>query len=307
MLISSYQERYARSTEKIRVLLNFLKEETYSDFQIIKLLFDFKSDRPLYRLLEKVEKMGLIQKHVHESRASRISLWGITADGLAVILTADDNIMPARFEPYRLTGWSLDHHLDNQLVRLTLEKNGATGWINGDRSTFLSQYSVKHRPDGLISLPDGRLIQGNSGNPSVNEFQKAALSDRDLKKEIQYTDGEESYNRVRQWLPAMFKYKGSDVQRYGLIAQDLARIDPEYVHLLPGYAIYDDVMGVDDEGNEVVVERKEIGYTDDVLSLDSNVLLMDLCSAFVYSSNKVLELENEIRELKEIVSKLINK
>jgi hypothetical protein len=46
MLISSYQERYARSTEKIRVLLNFLKEETYSDFQIIKLLFDFKSDRP---------------------------------------------------------------------------------------------------------------------------------------------------------------------------------------------------------------------------------------------------------------------
>lgn len=60
MLISSYQERYARSTEKIRVLLNFLKEETYSDFQIIKLLFDFKSDRPLYRLLEKVEKMGLI-------------------------------------------------------------------------------------------------------------------------------------------------------------------------------------------------------------------------------------------------------
>ena len=158
MLISSYQERYARSTEKIRVLLNFLKEETYSDFQIIKLLFDFKSDRPLYRLLEKVEQMGLIQKHVHESRASRISLWGITTDGLAVILTADDNIMPARFEPYRLTGWSLDHHLDNQLVRLTLEKNGATGWINGDRSTFLSQYSVKHRPDGLISLPDGRLI-----------------------------------------------------------------------------------------------------------------------------------------------------
>lgn len=178
--------------------------------------------------------------------------------------------------------------------------------------THLSDYRVHVWKDGSSEalfrfLPDQRLISGNSGNPSVNEFQKAPLSDRDLKKEIQYTDGEESYNRVRQWLPAMFKYKDSDVQRYGLIAQDLAMIDPEYVHLLPGYAIYDDVMGVDDEGNEVVVERKEIGYTDDVLSLDSNVLLMDLCSAFVYSSNKVLELESEIRELKEIVSKLINK
>ncbi|HIB0100342.1 TPA: tail fiber domain-containing protein [Escherichia coli] len=178
--------------------------------------------------------------------------------------------------------------------------------------THLSDYRVHVWKDGSSEalfrfLPDQRLISGNSVNPSVNEFQKAPLSDRDLKKEIKYTDGKESYNRVRQWLPAMFKYKDSDVQRYGLIAQDLAMIDPEYVHLLPGYAIYEDVIGVDEEGSEVVVERREIGYTDDVLSLDSNVLLMDLCSAFVYSSNKVSELESEIRELKEIVSKLINK
>ncbi|ACN74605.2 tail fiber protein [Escherichia phage SSL-2009a] len=164
--------------------------------------------------------------------------------------------------------------------------------------THLSDYRVHVWKDGMTEslfrfLPDGRLISGNSGNPSVNEFQKAALSDRDLKKEIKYTDGEESYNRVRQWLPAMFKYKESDVQRYGLIAQDLARIDPEYVHLLPGYAIYEDVKGVDEEGNEVVVDRKEIGYTDDVLSLDSNVLLMDLCAAFVHLLHKVEKLEGK--------------
>lgn len=156
-------------------------------------------------------------------------------------------------------------------------------------------------------MPDQRLISGNSGNLSVNEFQKAPLSDRDLKKEIQYTDGEESYNRVRQWRPAMFKYKDSDVQRYGLIAQDLARVDQEYVHLLPGHAIYEDVKGVDEEGNEVVVDRKEIGYTDDVLSLDSNVLLMDLCAAFVYNSNKLSDLEKEVEELKAIVSEFIRK
>lgn len=154
-------------------------------------------------------------------------------------------------------------------------------WRNGD-SEALFRF-----------MPDQRLISGHSGNPSVNEFQKAPLSDRDLKKEIQYTDGEESYNRVRQWLPAMFKYKESDVQRYGLIAQDLARIDPEYVHLLPGYAIYEDIKGVDEEGNEVVVDRKEIGYTDDVLSLDSNVLLMDLCAAFVHLLRKVEKLEGK--------------
>ncbi|QVD49061.1 putative tail tip protein [Escherichia phage UAE_MI-01] len=171
------------------------------------------------------------------------------------------------------------------------------GLVRGG-DTHVSDYRVHVWKNGVTEalfrfLPDQRLISGNSGNPSVNEFQKAPLSDRDLKKEIQYTDGEESYNRVRQWLPAMFKYKESDVQRYGLIAQDLARIDPEYVHLLPGYAIYEDVKGVDEEGNEVVVDRKEIGYTDDVLSLDSNVLLMDLCAAFVHLLHKVEKLEGK--------------
>lgn len=162
----------------------------------------------------------------------------------------------------------------------------------------MSDYRIHAWKSGVTEalfrfLPDGRLIQGNSGNPSAAEFQKAPLSDRDVKKEVQYTDGAESYNRVRQWLPAMFKYKGSDVQRYGFIAQDLARIDPEYVHLLPGHGIYEDVVvGVDEEGIEIV-EQKEIGYTDDVLSLDSNVLLMDLCAAFVHLLQKVEKLEGK--------------
>lgn len=158
MLLTTNSERRERNHEKIRILLNFLKEETYSDFQTLQMLFGFKHHKSLYDLLDKVTKMGLIQKHILESRASKIALWGITNDGIAVVLSPEDSVMPSRFEPYRITGWSLDHHLDNQLVRLTLEKKGATSWINGDRSTFLSQFNVKHRPDGLISLPDGRVI-----------------------------------------------------------------------------------------------------------------------------------------------------
>jgi len=156
--LKTSSERRARNNEKIRILLTFLKEETYSDFQTLQLLFGFKHHKSLYDLLDKVTKMGLIQKHTLESRANKIALWGITNDGLAVVLTPDDKVMPSRFEAYRITGWSLDHHLDNQLVRLTLEKKGAANWINGDRSTFLNQFNVKHRPDGLISLPDGRVI-----------------------------------------------------------------------------------------------------------------------------------------------------
>lgn len=81
MLISSFHERQTRNNEKIKQLLNFLKEETYSDFKTLMLLFGFRDHKSLYSLLAKTERMGLIQKHVFESRTMKISLWGSPATG----------------------------------------------------------------------------------------------------------------------------------------------------------------------------------------------------------------------------------
>ncbi|MBB1526962.1 molybdopterin-guanine dinucleotide biosynthesis protein MobC [Pectobacterium carotovorum subsp. carotovorum] len=158
MLISDYRERRERHCEKIQILLNFLKEETYSDFKTLMLLFDYKNHKPLYLLLAKAIDMGFIQKQTFCTRMEKISLWGITNDGLAAVVTPDDDGFPARFEPAKITGWTLEHHLDNQLARLILEKKGAYGWLHGDRPTFRSRYQVKHRPDGVITLPDGTVI-----------------------------------------------------------------------------------------------------------------------------------------------------
>lgn len=176
MLISSYHERQTRNSEKIRQLLNFLKEETYSDFKTLMQLFSFRDHKSLYSLLAKMERMGLIQKHMLESRTIKISLWGITSDGLAAVLTPNDKIFPARFEPSKITGWTLEHHLDNQAARLILEKKGASGWINGDRASFLSQYQVKHRPDGLLTLPDGNVIAIETERRLKTRFATSRLS-----------------------------------------------------------------------------------------------------------------------------------
>lgn len=82
---------------------------------------------------------------------------GITSDGLAVVLTPDDKIFPPRFEPSKSPAGRWNTIL---IIRppLILEKKGASGWINGDRATFLSQYQVKHRPDGLIILHGSTVI-----------------------------------------------------------------------------------------------------------------------------------------------------
>lgn len=136
-------------------------------------------------------------------------------------------------------------------------------------------------------------------------FQKAASSDRDLKHDIIYTDGKESYDRVMQWLPTMFKYNGSDIQRFGLIAQDLLKIDPEYVKLIPGGDIFADVIGVNDDGEEYVDRQIVVDKADDTLALDNNVIMADLACAFRYQADKVNKLEQELNELKQLVNKLV--
>ncbi|MEI7062879.1 MobC family replication-relaxation protein [Dickeya chrysanthemi] len=150
MLISDYRERRARSHEKMRLLLTFLKEETYSDFKTLMLLFDYKNHKPLYLLLAKAIDMGFIQKQTFCTRMEKISLCGITNDGLSVVVTPHEDGFPARFEPSKVTGWTLMQRLDRQLARLLLEKKGAYGWISGADSTFRSRYEVYHRPAGVI-------------------------------------------------------------------------------------------------------------------------------------------------------------
>lgn len=169
-------------------------------------------------------------------------------------------------------------------------------------------------------LGDGRYHRAYSFNKSGGiyswgndpwggnyDFAKNPTSDRDLKHDIQYTDGKESYDRVMQWLPTMFKYNGSDIQRFGLIAQDLLKIDPQYVKLVPGSPVFEDVIGVDENGEEYIDRQIETDIKDDTLALDSNVMLTDMACAMVYMGGMIEKQQKEIDELKAAVAALLNK
>lgn len=143
-------------------------------------------------------------------------------------------------------------------------------------------------------------------------FAKNPTSDRDLKDNIKYTDGKESYDRVMQWLPSMFTYKGSDIQRYGFIAQDLMKIDSQYVKLVPGAPKFLDVMKYNEETGEEELDRQiEYDRYDDTLSLDINVMMADLGAAFIYMNKKnktqqeeIKELKNEVAEMKKMIEEM---
>lgn len=228
-------------------------------------------------------------------------------------------------------GWDDPNYWGNSLVWGEIIANNDGGWAPGLSWGTQSTGGYPLRATwGLIAQGnnawpfcslrlrgDGEFFCNFQFQPASNDittwsssgnfiFQKAANSDRDLKHDIIYTDGKESYDRVMQWLPTMFKYNGSNIQRFGLIAQDLLKIDPEYVKLIPGGDIFADVIGVNDEGEEYVDRQIVVDKADDTLALDNNVIMADLACAFRYQADKVNKLEQELTELKKLVNKLVN-
>lgn len=228
-------------------------------------------------------------------------------------------------------GWDDPNYWGNALVWGEVVTNNDGGWSPGLSWATQSTGGYPIRATwGLIAQGNNAWplcslrLRGDGGffcnfqfNPASNDittwsssgnfiFQKAANSDRDLKHDIIYTDGKESYDRVMQWLPTMFKYNGSNIQRFGMIAQDLLKIDPEYVKLIPGGDIFADVIGVNDEGEEYVDRQIVVDKADDTLALDNNVIMADMACAMVYMGNKIEKMEKEIEDLKKAVAKLIN-
>lgn len=228
-------------------------------------------------------------------------------------------------------GWDDPNYWGNALVWGEIVTNNDGGWSPGLSWATQSTGGYPIRATwGLIAQGnnawplcslrlrgDGNFFCNFQFHPASNDittwsssgnfiFQKAANSDRDLKHDIIYTDGKESYDRVMQWLPTMFKYNGSNIQRFGMIAQDLLKIDPEYVKLIPGGDIFADVIGVNDEGEEYVDRQIVVDKADDTLALDNNVIMADMACAMVYMGNKIEKMEKEIEDLKKAVAKLIN-
>lgn len=161
MLIHNVAERNEAAIGRMEALLNFLKEETFSDFPTLKKVVGYKGrhNHAMYNLLNKAVALGYLSKHEYPVLTGKKALWGITMPGLARVVNTDDPVFPAYFEPGKLRHWTLEHRLLNQRVRLALEEKGGTGWLNGDRRAFMARYpGVRHRPDGIITLSSGAIV-----------------------------------------------------------------------------------------------------------------------------------------------------
>lgn len=158
-MIPHYQNNKARGKEKVTLVLDFLKEETYSDLQTLMCVLKVRNRCTLDRLLPSMVEQGLIQKSIFSLPGNHsISIWGITRQGLAYAQALDDPLELKHFQPSKIRLSSLHHHLENQKVKLRLESLGCTGWLNGDKKQLGAKFPLKHRPDGYIKLTNNMPV-----------------------------------------------------------------------------------------------------------------------------------------------------
>lgn len=127
-------------------------------------------------------------------------------------------------------------------------------------------------------------------------FQKAANSDATIKHDIEYGDGQQSYENIKRLKPCTFIYNDDSLNRVrrGIIAQDALReIDREYVKLIPAAPKFDE------SGNRI--------DEDDTLALDNNVIMMDTALALNYLIKQFEQAQQEITSLQRELDALKSK
>nr|DAM49128.1 MAG TPA: tail protein [Caudoviricetes sp.] len=138
-----------------------------------------------------------------------------------------------------------------------------------------------------FTTANGDIYANAGGNLSGNYiFQKQPNCDITLKHDVKYDDGYQSYANIKKILPATYVYNDDPRERVrrGIIAQDVMKIDSEYVKLVPASPAFDS------EGNRI--------DADDTLALDNNVIMLDTVLALNYVIKQLEATQNELEELK---------
>lgn len=140
-----------------------------------------------------------------------------------------------------------------------------------------------------FSTVSGDIYSTGGGNlPGNYIFSKQPNCDVTLKHSVKYDDGSQSqsYENIKQFQPATYIYNDDPRERVrrGVIAQDVMKIDSEYVKLVPATPKFDG------EGNRV--------DADDTLALDNNVIMLDTALALNYVIKQLEKTQKELNELK---------
>jgi len=139
----------ARRAEKEKIILNLLKDESFSTARLIGVLLKTKRTTT-FETVKRMEKKGLLLQAKVEDQ----SLWGLTPQGAFL---ADGR----HFDPKRVSAITIRHDLAVQKAKVEAM---AIGWSDFLAERTLRQMAVKERttwlqvPDAFAVSPKGRKV-----------------------------------------------------------------------------------------------------------------------------------------------------
>lgn len=152
MLIKSYTERMARQAMRHGLVLDFLRDETWSSTLVLTELLG-GSPALTSKTMSQLERQGHVIRH--QPQPFRQLLWGITSHGLAHAWENEARMqVRPYFEPSKLSPLAVPHHLDIQHARLKAQR---AGWSDWTPESLLPRGLAK-RPDAVVLAPDGRRV-----------------------------------------------------------------------------------------------------------------------------------------------------
>ena len=154
MLISSYDDRMQRAINKKKVMLRFLRDETWTHVSNIQRLLSVNYVTA-HQVLTKLKKQSMLKSHQYHGLGGRITLWGITAHGLAMSYE-DEEPLEKRpcFDSSKITLSTVNHTLGIQQAHIQAEKVDWTHWTNGKHLSG----SPSKRPDAVAINPDQKKV-----------------------------------------------------------------------------------------------------------------------------------------------------
>lgn len=184
-------ERKARTEQKRRLILRFLRTETFSTPAVLSELIGTHDPRTITRTANALARDGLVVRDVVQIGWRNVHLIGITAHGQAMAWRADDGeeLIEKVYEKGRVGLTVIDHTLDLQRLRIRLSRAGWKGWVNADhispeaRTRAAVQNKGYKRPDALVRHPQSgvvaieceRSIKGRKRYQAVIESHLASI------------------------------------------------------------------------------------------------------------------------------------
>lgn len=154
-------ERRARAEQKRRLILRFLRTETFSTPDVLSELIQTTDPRTIKRTIDAMVRDGLVVTDTVATDWRRVLLVGITPHGQAAAWRAEtgEPLVEKVYERGRVGLTIIDHTLDLQRLRIRLGRAGWQGWTNADRIAPAARANVNvkrqnyKRPDALVRHP----------------------------------------------------------------------------------------------------------------------------------------------------------